>query len=143
MCSGPTRGDESRGVEEVGVMNRLGRGEMPKRTLGTTLLAGVLFVAGLAGFYASWAAWPRTIGTSPLMALLALTWGLTYTVTAVLTWRRSRLAAWSFVAAIGLLLLPARFLVPGGEIVVPAVVILTLAALLGVRHLRGLRRSAA
>ena len=110
---------------------------MPKRTLGATLLAAAFFVAGLAGFYAAWTAWPRTAGTSPLMALLALTWGLTYVATAILTWRRSRFAALSFVAAIGLLLLPARFLVPGGELVVPSVVILTLAAVLGVRYLRG------
>jgi len=116
---------------------------MPKRALGATLLAGAFFVVGLAGLYASWAAWPRTAGTSPLMALLALTWGLTYIVTAILTWRRSRLAASSFVAALGLLLLPARFLVPDGELVVPAVVVLTLLALLGVRYLRGLRASAA
>lgn len=116
---------------------------MPKRTLGATLLAGAFFVVGLAGLYASWAAWPRTAGTSPLMALLALTWGLTYIVTALLTWRRSRLAAVSFVAAIGLLLLPARFLVPGGELVVPAAVIITLVAFFGVRYLGGLRRAAA
>jgi hypothetical protein len=77
------------------------------------------------------------------MALLALAWGLVYIVTATLTWRRSRLAPLSFVAAIGLLLLPARFLVPDGDLVVPAVVVLTLVALLGVRYLRGLRRAAA
>jgi hypothetical protein len=118
-------------------------GEVPKRSLGSTLLAGGLFVAGLAGLYASWSAWPRSAGTSPLMALLALTWGLTYLVTAILTWRRSRLAAWSFVAAIGLLLLPARFIVPAGELVVPAVVILTLVASLGVWYLRGQRRPSA
>jgi hypothetical protein len=117
-------------------------GEMA-RSLGATLLAGGFFVAGLAGLYASWAAWPRTAGTSPLMALLALAWGLTYIVTAVLAWRRSRFAAVSFVAALGLLLLPAKFLVPGGEFVIPAMVVLTLVAVLGVRYLRGQRRAAA
>ena len=116
---------------------------MPKRTLGATLLAGGLFVAGLAGLYVSWAAWPRTAAASPLMALLALAWGLTYVVTAVLAWRRSRFAAASFVAAMGLLLLPARFLVPGGELVIPAMVVLTLVTVIGVRHFRGLRRAAA
>jgi hypothetical protein len=113
------------------------------RTLGATLLVGILFAAGLAGCYASWAAWPRTAGTSPLLALLALTWGLTCIATAILTWRRSRLAAASFVAVIGLLLLPARFLVPGGELVIPAMVVLTIVAVLGVRYLRGLRRARA
>jgi hypothetical protein len=116
---------------------------MPKRSLGATLLAGGFFVAGLAGLHGSWSAWPRSADTSPLMALLALTWGLTGIVTAILTWRRSGLAPWSFVAAIGLLLVPARFIVPGGELVVPAVVILTLVAFLGVWHLRGERRASA
>jgi hypothetical protein len=118
-------------------------GVMPKRTLGATLLAGGFFLVGLAGLYASLAAWPRRAGTSPLMALLALTWGLTYIATAILTWRGSRLAAFSFVAAIGLLLLPARFLVPDGGLVVPAAVVVTAVAVLGVRCLRGLRGSAA
>ena len=44
------------------------------------------------------------------MALFSLTWGCTWVVTAVLTWRRSRFAAPVFVAAIGLLLFPARFM---------------------------------
>jgi hypothetical protein len=52
------------------------------------------------------------------------------------------LAGVLFVAAIGLLLLPARFLVFGGELVIPAIVVLTVAAVIGVRHLRGLRRAA-
>jgi hypothetical protein len=116
---------------------------MPKRTLGAALLEGGFVVAGLAGLWASWAAWPRTAGTSPLMALLALAWGLTCIVNAVLAWRRSRFAAVSFVAVMGLLLLPARFLVPGGELVIPAMVILTLVGVIGVRYLRGLRRAAA
>jgi hypothetical protein len=115
---------------------------MATRTLGTALLAGFLFVAGLAGLYVSWTAWPRTAGTSPLMALLALAWGLTYIVAGVLTWRRSRFAAVSFAAAMGLLLLPARFLVPGGELVIPAMIVLALVAVIGVWYLRGLRRAA-
>jgi hypothetical protein len=49
----------------------------------------------------------------------------------------------SFVAAIGLLLLPARLLMPGADLVVPAMVVLTLVAVLGVRYLGGLRRAAA
>ena len=116
---------------------------MSRRTLGTTLLAGVFLAAGLAGIGASWAAWPRTSATSPLMALLALTWGCTYSVTAILTWRRSRFAAPIFVAAIGLLLFPARFIVPGGQFVVPSLVVLTLVAFLGHRYLRRTREAAA
>lgn len=106
------------------------------RTLGTTLLSGIFLVAGLAGLAAAWGAWPRTSATSPLMALAALAWGCTYVATAVLTWRRSRFAAPAFVAAIGLLLFPARYLFPGGEILVPSVVVLTLLAFAGHRYLR-------
>ena len=109
---------------------------MVRTTLGTTLVAGVCMVAGLAGFGASWAAWPRTSTTSPLMALFALTWGCAYIITGVLTWRRSRFAAPAFVAAIGLLLFPARFIVPGGQLLVPSFVVLTLVAFLGHRYLR-------
>jgi hypothetical protein len=70
------------------------------------------------------------------MALVALTWGATCVVTAVLTCRRSRYAAPVFVAAIGLLLFPARFLVPGGELLVPALVVVTIVAFFGLRYLR-------
>ena len=49
----------------------------------------------------------------------------------------------SVVCAALLMLLPARFLVPGGELVIPAMVVLTLVAVIGVRYLRGLRRAAA
>jgi hypothetical protein len=115
---------------------------MLSRMVGTNLLAGVLFVAGLAGIGASWATWPRTPATSPLMALFALTWGLTYVVTAILTWRRSRFAAPSFIVAIGLLLFPARLIVPGGQLVVPSLLVLTLIAFIGHRYLRGTRESA-
>jgi hypothetical protein len=113
------------------------------RTLGTTLLGGVFLLAGLAGLGAAWAAWPRMSGTSPLMALVALTWGCTYLVAAVLTWRRSRFAAPIFVAAIGLLLLPARFLFPAGQILVPALVVLAIVAFFGHRYLRRSSQAAA
>lgn len=106
------------------------------RTVGTTLLSAVFLAAGLAGIAAAWAARPRTAATSPLMALVALTWGCTCVVTAVLTWRRSRFAAPVFVAAIGLLLFPARFLFPGGELLVPSLAVLTLVAFVGGRYLR-------
>ena len=113
------------------------------RTAATNFLAAVFLVSGLAGFGAAWAAWPRTSATSPLMALVALTWGCTYVVTAVLTWRRSRFAAPAFLAAIGLLLFPARFLFPGGEVLVPSLVVLSLLAFVGYRYLHRTRASAA
>jgi hypothetical protein len=113
------------------------------RPAGTILLAGVFLVAGLAGIVAFWAAWPRTSNTSPLAALFALLWSCTYVVTAILTWRRSRLAAPAFLAAIGLLVLPASFLVPGGQLFLPAFVVIILLAFLGYRYLRKVREPAA
>ena len=116
---------------------------MSRRTVGTTALAGVFFVAGLPGIVACWATWPRTSATSPLMALVALVWGCTYIVTAILTWRRSRLAAPLFLAAIGLMLLPARFLFPGSQLSLPAFVVISLVAFFGYRYLGAAREAAA
>jgi hypothetical protein len=70
------------------------------------------------------------------MALFALTWGCAYVVTAILTWRRSRFAAPAFVAAVGLLLFPARFIFPGGQLLGPSSIVLSLIAFLGHRYLR-------
>jgi hypothetical protein len=109
---------------------------MLKRRLGTILLAGALFAAGLAWLVASLGAWPRTSNTSPLAALFAGLCACTCIVAAVLTWRRSRFAAPAFIAAIGLLLFPARFLVPGGQIFLPASVILIVIASIGYWYLR-------
>ena len=89
-------------------------GEMLGRPFGIILLAAALLAAGLAGIAAFWAAWPRAPNTSPLAALFALTWSCAYIVAGVLTWRRSRFAAIAFVAAIGLLIFPLRFVFPGG-----------------------------
>jgi hypothetical protein len=116
---------------------------MVRRTFGTTLLAGVFLAAGLAGIAACWAAWPRTSRTSPLAALFALTWGCTYVVTAILTWRRSRFAAPIFLAAIGLLLFPAAYIVPGGHIFLPSFVVIVLVAFLGYQYLHRVREPAA
>jgi hypothetical protein len=118
-------------------------GEMLKRSFGTTLLAGILLAAGLAGIAAFWLVWPRTSSTSPLAALFALTWGCTYVVTALLTWRRSRFAAPIFVAAVGLLLFPAAFIVPGGQIFLPSFVVLIVIAFLGYQYLHRVREPAA
>jgi hypothetical protein len=112
---------------------------MGGRTFGSTLLAGVFLVAGLAGIAASWQVWPRSADTSPLAGLFALAWGSTYTVTAILTWRRSRFAGPSFLAAIALMLFPAAYLVPGGRIFLPSVVVLVVVAFLGYRYLHGVR----
>ena len=118
-------------------------GEMLRRPFGTLLLAGTFLAAGLAGIVTFWVAWPGTSDTSPLAALFALMWSCTYVVTAVLTWRRSRFAAPAFLAAIGLLLFPARFIVPGGQLFLPSFVVIIVVAFLGYRYLRRVREPAA
>ena len=113
------------------------------RPFGIILLAGVFLAAGLAGIAAFWVVWPRTSNTSPLASVFALIWSCTYVVTALLTWRRSRLAAPAFLAAIGLLVFPASFLFPGGPPFLPSFVVIVLVALLGYRYLRRAREPAA
>jgi hypothetical protein len=118
-------------------------GEILRRPFGIILLAGAFLVAGLAGIAAFWVAWPRTSNTSPLAALFALVWSCTYVVTAILMWRRSRLAAPAFLAAIGLLMFPASFIFPGGQLFLPLFVVIVLVAVLGYRYLRRAREPAA
>ena len=116
---------------------------MLRRPFGIILLSGAFLVAGLAGIAAFWVAWPRTSNTSPLAALFALMWSCTYVVAAILTWRRSRLAAPAFLAAIGLLVFPASFIFPGGQLFLPSLVVIVLVAFLGYRYLRRAREPAA
>ena len=106
------------------------------RPFGIILLAATLLSAGLAGIAAFWAAWPRTSNTSPLAALFALVWSCAYVVTALLTWRRSRLAAPAFLAAMGLLLPLLSLIFPGGQVLFnPSFVVTFLFAFLGYRYL--------
>ena len=116
---------------------------MRSRSFGTILLAGAFLAAGLVGIAALVAVWPRSSYTSPLAALFALMWSCTYIATAILTWRRSRFAAPAFVAAIVLLLFPASFIVPGGQLLLPASAAIAFFAFVGYRHLRRLREPAA
>ena len=113
---------------------------MPQRPLGIVLLAGALLVAALVGIAALVAVLPRSSNTSPLAALFALTWSGAYVVTAILTWRRSRLAPLSFLSAIGLLLFPASFLFPGSQLALPSSIVVVLVAVLGYRYLRTARQ---
>jgi hypothetical protein len=117
--------------------------EAQRKPLGTILLTGAFLAASLAGIIASWAAWPRTSTTSPLVALLALGWSCVCIVTAILTLRRSRFAGPAFIAAIGLLLFPARFIVPGGQLFLPSFAAVILVAFLGYRYLRRVSQVAA
>ena len=107
------------------------------RPVGISLLAAALLAAGLAGIAAFSAAWPRTANTSPLAALFALAWSCAYMLAGVLTWRRSRLAATAFIAAIGLLMFPLSFLFPGnGQLFfLPSFGVIALFAFLGYRYL--------
>ena len=110
---------------------------MFERPFGIIVLAAVLLGAGLAGIAGLWAAWPRTANTSPLASLLALTWSCTYLAAGVLTWRRSRLAAPAFLAAIALLMVPLWFVFPGSQrVLLPSFVVIFAFTILGYRGLR-------
>jgi hypothetical protein len=114
------------------------------RAFGIILLAAALLAAGLAGIAAFWAVWPRTSNTSPLAALFALVWSCAYLVAALLTWRRSRLAAPCFLASLALLLLPLSFIVPGSEVfLLPSYVVTFLVGVLGYRYLSRAQEPAA
>ena len=105
--------------------------------IGLILLVAALLAVGLAGIAACWAAWPRTSNTSPLAALLSFVWSCTYIVSALLAWRRSRLAAPAFLGAMALLLPLSWFLFPGSQVPFLAILVITLLlALLGHRYLR-------
>ena len=112
---------------------------MAHRPCGTVLLAGALLAAGLVGMAAFVAVLPRSADTSPLASLFALAWSAAYTVAAILTWRRSRLAPLAFLVAIGLLLFPASFVFPGSRLTLPALMVVLLIAVLGYRYLRTAR----
>lgn len=109
--------------------------EMLKRPFGVTMLAGAFLALGCTGIVVGWGAWPRVSSISPLLALFVLAWGCVAVLSAVLTWRRSRFAGAAFIAAIGFLLFPARYIVPGGQLFLPAFVFVVLVGALGYRYL--------
>lgn len=112
----------------------------------TIKLLGALFLAaglvGVAGFCVALVS--RTPGTSPLAQLFALVWSCTYLATGVLMWRRSRLAAPAFVAAMGLMTVFLSFIFPEARFLLPLSFGVTcLVAVAGCRYLRGACRPAA
>jgi hypothetical protein len=113
-------------------------GEMLGRPFGIMLLAAALLAAGLPGIAALWAVWPRTSNTSPLAAMFAVAWSCAYIVAGILTWRRSRFAAPAFIAAIGLLMFPLKFVFPGGGhlVLLLSFVVIFPFTFLGYRYLR-------
>jgi hypothetical protein len=110
-------------------------GDILKRPFGITVLAGAFLAVGCTGIVVAWGAWPRVSSISPLLALFVLAWSCVAVLTAVLTWRRSRFAGAAFIAAIGFLLFPARYIVPGGQLFLPAFVVVMLVGVLGYRYL--------
>ena len=107
------------------------------------LLAAAFLAAGLVGMAALWVAWPRSSNASPLAAMFALVWSSAYLVTAVLTWRGSPLAAFAFVAAIGLWVFPLSFAFPGGQLfLLPSFAVVVLVAFVGCRYLHKVRFTA-
>jgi len=106
------------------------------------MLAAVCLVASVAGFAVAWSAWPTNAATSPLLTLSALLWSGSYLAAGVFLWRRSRLAGPALLVAVGLLLFPARFVVPSGVLFVPALLVIVLCAWLGHRYLRAARTAA-
>jgi hypothetical protein len=115
-------------------------GAMLKRPPGIILLASALLAACIVGIAAFWRVVPGDSTTSPLAALFVLAWSCTSLAAATLTWRRSRLAPPFFVGAIGLLLFPASFIVPGGQLFLPAFMVVVPVAILGYRYLRSTRQ---
>ena len=110
-------------------------GETSRRPGGITVVSGAFLAAGCSGILLAWGAWPRVSSISPLLALFVLAWSCVAILTAVLTWRRSRFAGTAFLAAIALMLFPARYIVPGGQLFLPALVVVTLVGVLGYRYL--------
>jgi hypothetical protein len=114
-------------------------GDTLKRPLGITILAGAFLAAGCTGVVVAWGAWPQVSSISPLLALFVLAWSCVAVLTAVLMWRRSRFAGAAFIAAVGFVLFPAKYMVPGGQLFMPAFVVVMLVAVLGYRYLNEAR----
>jgi hypothetical protein len=110
-------------------------GEILNRPLGITLLSGAFLAAGCAGIVVGWGAWPQVSSISPLFALVVLAWSCGAVFTAVLAWRGSRFAGAAFVATMGILLFPARYVVPGGQLFLPASVVIVIVGGFGYLYL--------
>ena len=110
-------------------------GEILKRPLGITILSVAFLAAGCTGIVVGWGAWPQVSSISPLLALFVLAWSCGAVLTAVLAWRGSRFAGAAFVATMGFLLFPARYIVPGGQLFLPACVVVVLVGGLGYLYL--------
>lgn len=117
--------------------------DMLQRPLGVTILSGAFLAAGCAGIVVGWGAWPQVSSISPLLALVVLAWSCGAVLTAVLAWRGSRFAGAAFVATMGVMLFPARYIVPGGRLFLPASVVIVLLGSLGYLYLSRTRATPA
>jgi len=111
---------------------------MITRPFGVVLMGVACLLVGLAGIAGFWVATEaRTPGTSPLAQLFTLSWSITYIAASVLAWRRSRFAAYAFLAAMGFLVFLLQRIFPGGQGVQIAPLVVTfLVAVFGYRYLR-------
>ena len=110
------------------------------KPFGVILLGAACLAAGLAGITAFGVfavAFVSRTGISPRDMLVALVWSCIYVVTAVLTWRRSRLAAPGLLAAMGLLVLVVWLTLPGHQLLLLPLFVVTFPfAFFGYRYLR-------
>jgi len=118
-------------------------GEILNRPRGITILSSAFLAAGCAGIVVAWGAWPRVSSISPLFALVVLAWSCGAVLTAVLAWRRSRFTGATFMATMGVLLFPARYIVPSGQLFLPASVVIVLVSGLGYLYLSRARAARA
>jgi hypothetical protein len=110
---------------------------MITRPFGVVLMGAVCLAAGLTGIAGFWVATEaRVPGTSPLAQLFTLAWSITYILTSVLVWRRSKLAAPTFLAALGFPVGVSWFIAPDGQFFLPSLIVTSLVALFGYRYLQ-------
>ena len=110
---------------------------MNPRPFGVVLIGALCFVAGLVGIAGFWVATEaRVAGTSPLAQLFTMAWSIAFILVSVLMWCRSRLAPPLFLVAMGFPLVLMRFVFPGGQPFVPALIVCSVVGLLGYWYLR-------
>ena len=110
---------------------------MTTRPFGVVLIVVLCLVAGLVGISGFWVATEaRVPGTSPLAQLFTMAWSITFILVSVLMWRRARLAPPVFLVAMGFPVVLMRFVFPGGQPFVPALIVASVVGLLGYRYLR-------
>jgi hypothetical protein len=110
---------------------------MSTRPFGVILIVVLCFAAGAAGVAGFWLATEaRAPGTSPLVQLFTTAWSITFVLTGVLLWRRSSFASVLFLVAMGFPVYLSRFVVPGGQAFLPALIVFSFLGVLGYMYLR-------